>query len=87
MRLSTLRKRCSRLTPEQRFSKRGTLARVAKGFRRVPRLLRFIATETLQTKELNQFLDEPQPLAATISDVFEMLRNLEKAKLKKRVAG
>ena len=51
------------------------------------RLQTFIPTETLQTKELNQFLDEAQPLAATISDVFEMLRNLEKAKRKKRLAG
>ena len=60
---------------------------MAKGFRRLRRLLRFISTETLQTKGFRQWQDEAQPLAATISDVFEMLRNLEKAKRKKRLAG
>ena len=58
-----------------------------KGFRRVRRLLQFISIETLQTNGFRQSKAEAQPLAATISDVFEMLRNLEKAKRKKRPAG
>ena len=60
---------------------------MAKGFRRLRRLLRFISIETLQTKGFRQSKAEAQQLAATISDVFEMLRNLEKAKRKKRLAG
>ena len=68
-------------------SKRSTFAIGIKGFRRVKRLLPFISIETLQAKGFRQSKDEAQPLAATISDVFEMLRHLEKAKRKKSLAG
>ena len=58
-----------------------------KGVPRTGLVLRLISIETLQTKGFREISRLNKRLSTTISDVFEMLRNLEKANRRKLFAG